>query len=155
MLVVLSALLLQVAPDTAALRGARSPSYAPDGRLILAMDGDVFLQRTPGAALVRVTRGLPWDRDPVWTRDGAAIVYASDRGDHYDLWRVAVTADGTAGAPERLTNTPQPETAPTTAPDGSIAFVRGSGNAARVWIRDASGKERRLSTREINFFGTK
>ena len=39
----LSALLLQVAtPDSTTLRGVRSPTYAPDGRLAFAVDGDVF-----------------------------------------------------------------------------------------------------------------
>ncbi len=153
----LSALLLQVAtPDSTTLRGVRSPTYAPDGRLAFAVDGDVFVRQSPSAPPQRVTGGLAWDRDPVWTRDGAAIIYASDRannsgglgGGSYDLWRVPVGADGRAGTAERLTATPHSETAPTTAPDGSIAFLRGSGNATRVWIRDVGGKERRLTTRE-------
>ena len=144
----LSALLLQVAPDSAPLRGARSPAYAPDGRLAFAADGDIFVQRAGQASAQRVTIGLPWDRDPVWTRDGAAIVFASDRSGNYDLWRVTVAADGTAGTPARVLGTPQAETSPTVAPDGGLAFVRGSGQAQRVWVREANGQEHRLTTRE-------
>ena len=147
--VLLSTFLLQaMVPDSTALRGARSPSYAPDGRLALAVEGDVFTQQRAGAPLVRTTSGVAWDRDPVWTRDGTALVFASDRGGSYDLWRIAIGTDGRAGNITRITDTPQQETAPSLAPDGSIAFLRGSGNATRVWVRDAAGKERRLTTRE-------
>ncbi len=144
----LSALLLQVAPDSTLLRGARGPSYAPDGRLAFAVGGDIFVQRSNDLPVQRVTSGLPWDRDPVWTRDGSAIVFASDRSGNYDLWRVTIAADGTTGLPERIVGTTQAETSPSVAPDGSIAFVRGAGQAQRIWVRDASGHERRLTTRE-------
>ena len=144
----LSALLLQIGPDSSPVRGARSPSYAPDGRLAFAADGDIFVQRAGKPLAQRVTTGLPWDRDPVWTSDGTAIVFASDRGGNYDLWRVTIAADGAIGLPERMLNTSQAETSPTVAPDGALAFVRGSGQAQRVWVREANGQEHRLSTRE-------
>ncbi|MBL0171117.1 MAG: gamma-glutamyltransferase [Gemmatimonadaceae bacterium] len=136
----------QAATDTASLVGARSPSYAPDGRLALSMDGHLMLQRTPGARLVALTSGSAWDRDPAWTPDGLAIVFASDRGGNYDLWRVAVNVDGTAGVLTQLTSTPQQETSPSVAGDGRIAFLRGSGNASRVWVMDAAGKAARVTT---------
>jgi len=147
-----AAFLLQTVaqPDTVTLRGARSPSFASDGRLALAVEGDLLLQSAAGAALRRITTGLPWDRDPVWTPDGSALVYASDPSGtgQFDLWRVVVAKDGSAGTPERITNTPHSETSPSVAADGSIAFVRGSGNATRVWLRAADGSERKLNTKE-------
>lgn len=140
----------QAAPDTVTLKGARSPSFAPDGRLAIAVEGDILVQLSPGAPLKRLTTGLPWDRDPSWTTDGTAIVYASDPSGtgQFDLWRITVSKDGTAGAPQRITNTPQSETFPSVAPDGSIAFLRGSGGATRVWIRSADGTEKKLNTKE-------
>ena len=141
-------LLQQAAPDTATLRGARSPSWAPDGRVVVSVDGDLYLRAANGTAWSHLTVGLPWDRDPAFTRDGAAVVFSSDRGGNWDLWRVRVNADGSAAAPERITSTPDDESAPTVAPDGSIAFVRGRGAAARVWLRAADGTERRLDDRE-------
>lgn len=139
-----------VAADTVTLRGARAPAYARDGRLAIAIDGDILVQLAPGTSLKRVTTGLPWDRDPVWTSDGSAIVYASDPSGtgEYDLWRVRVAKDGTASAPERITNTAVSETAPSIAPDGSIAYLRGSGNATRIWIRNADGSDKKLNTHE-------
>ena len=89
--------------------------------------------------------GPAWDRDPAWTRDGRVLVFSSNRGGNFDLWRVAVNGDGSVSEPERLTSTPESESAPSVAPDGTIAFVRGYGRSARVWLRAADGTERRLT----------
>ncbi len=132
--------------DTSALIGARNPAYAADGRLALSIDGHLMLQRAPGSALVPLTTGAGWDRDPAWTPDGSAIVFASDRSGNYDLWRLTINADGSAGAVTQLTRTPEHETGPSVAKDGRIAFLRGSGNATRVWVLDSSGKDTRVTS---------
>ena len=139
------------AADTTILHGARGPAFAPDGRLAISVDGDLFVQQSAGGqdAWRRLTSGIAWDRDPAWSRDGSSIVFSSDRSGRYALWRVKVNAEGTAGTPERITNSSEPESAPTLAPNGSIAFVRGEGNASRLWIRAADGTERRFDTREL------
>jgi Tol biopolymer transport system component len=145
-LALLVAVLLQTpVPDTSTVHAARSPAFAPDGRLALSANGDLLVQATPSGAWVRATSGRAWDRDPAWTHDGRAIVFSSDRGGNFDLWRVTVHADGSVGEPERLTSTPESESAPTVAPDGTIAFVRGYGRSARVWLRGTDGAERRLT----------
>jgi gamma-glutamyltranspeptidase/Tol biopolymer transport system component len=126
----------------------RQPAFAPDGRLAVAIDGDLWLRRAPDAPLVPLTRGAAWDRDPAWTPDGRALVFASDRAGSYDLWRVALGDDGAAGEPERLTQAPGWEVEPSVAPDGRIVFTRGSGGAARLWVREPDGTERRLATVE-------
>lgn len=127
---------------------ARHPAYAPDGRLAVAIDGDLWLRRSADAPLVPLTSGAAWDRDPAWTPDGAAIVFASDRGGSYDLWRIVVRTDGSAGAPERLTDTRTASVQPTVAADGRVAFVRGSGASARIWMRDAGGVLTRMAAQE-------
>jgi gamma-glutamyltranspeptidase len=145
-LALLATILLQVpAQDTGAVHAARSPAFAPDGRLTLSSNGDLLVQATPNGKWLRITSGSAWDRDPAWTHDGSAIVFSSDRGGNFDLWRVTVHADGSVGEPERLTSTPASESAPSIAPDGTIAFVRGYGRSARVWLRGADGEERRLT----------
>ncbi len=154
MLLTLCSLLLRTSPalpvraDTILPRGVRAPSYASDGRMVLSIEGDLFVQRA-GAPLQRITAGAAWDRDPVFTRDGSAVLFASDRGGNYDLWRVAIGAQGAAGEPERITQTSQHETAPSVAPDGSIAYVRGSGASSRVFVRDGSGVSKRVSARDV------
>ncbi len=126
--------------------GARSPAFSATGRLVLSINGHLMLQRTTDAPLQVLTNGAGWDRDPVWTPDGQAIVFASDRNGNYDLFRLVVTADGAPGALLPLTSSAQQETSPSMAADGRISFLRGSGNATRVWIRDTTGRESRVTS---------
>ena len=136
------------ATDTVALHGARGPAFALDGRLALSVNGDIFAQQSPGGRWMHLTTGIAWDRDPAWTHDGSAIVFSSDRSGQYALWRMKVNADGTAGTPERITNSSEPESSPSLAPDGTIAFARGEGNSSRIWIRSPDGTEKRFASRE-------
>ena len=144
-------LALVQSPDTSMPAGARNPAYAPDGRLALSVRGDLWVQSAPGdgARWVRLTSGLAWDREPAWTSDGSAIVFASDRGGDFDLWRIRVGAGGAAtGAPERLTDTRDDDGEPAIAADGRIVFVRGRGNGARVHVRAANGSVKRLTSQD-------
>ena len=138
--------------DTSGLRGARQPAASATGALVFAHDGQLYVQRASGGAVVPLTTGSAWHRDPAWTADGTAIVYASDSSGSYDLWRVAVNAlgdgDARAGTPTRLTTSTAQELSPSVARDGRIAFVRGSGAATRVWLRNADGTEQRLTATE-------
>lgn len=140
-------LLQQAAAGTATLHGARAPSWASDGRVVVSVDGDLYL-RAAGSMWSHLTTGPAWDRDPDFTRDGSTVVFSSDRGGHWALWRVRVNADGSAGEAERVTNSADDESAPSMASDGSIAFVRGRGASSRVWLRRSDGTERRLDDRE-------
>lgn len=147
-LIVAALLLLQGAvQQTAPLDGSRSPAFSPDGRLAVSIDGDLYIQESPGSASWRrVTTGPAWDRDPAWTRNGRSLVFSSNRGGVFSLWQVEF---GPGSEPvTRLTNAREDDSAPSVAADGSIAFVRGFGGAARVWIRAADGTERRLTNRE-------
>ena len=148
-LALLTALLLQaVAPESTTVHAPRSPAFASDGRLIIADEGHLLVQITPGGHWRRITSGLSRDRNPVWTRDGSAIIFSSDRSGNFDLWRVHVDADGVAGTPEQITNTTVAESGPTVAPDGAIAFVRGYGAGGRIWIRASDGSEKQLTARK-------
>ncbi|CAA9328927.1 MAG: Gamma-glutamyltranspeptidase @ Glutathione hydrolase [uncultured Gemmatimonadaceae bacterium] len=137
---------------------ASDPAYAGDGRLAVAMRGDLWVRAAGGAGRwVRVTSGSAWDREPAWTPDGSALVFASDRAGGSDLWRVRVGASGAAGAPERVTTSPEwdgePRVVPAAVaagarpiPAGTIIFVRGRGPTARLWLRAPNGAERRLTS---------
>ena len=137
-----------VAVPDSTLSGTRSPSYTADGRLVVASEGHLYL-RTLTGSWVQVTKGSGWDRDPAVARDGKSIVFASDRGGNYDLYRLRLTGDVTTGEPEQLTSTPDAETMPSVASDGRIAFVRGFGGASRVWIRGTDGSDKRLTDHEL------
>lgn len=144
---ILTALLFLVTPPAAEpLRAVRAPAYAPDGRLVVSIDGNLFAQDAANGKWSQVTSGDSWDRDPAWTHDGKAIVFSSNRGGHFQLWWLDLGGNG--GEVRRLTNTDDDDGAPTVAPDGSIAFVRGFSGAARVWVRSPEGAEHRLTNRE-------
>ena len=147
-LALLAALLVQAAAqDTASLKGARTPAYAPDGRIAVSIDGDLYVQVAANGAWLRLTKGSAWDRDPAWSRDGSSLVYSSNASGRFSLYRLAVGGTN-ENQPERLTTPRDDDSAPNVAADGSITFVRGFGGAARVWIRTADGAERRLTNRE-------
>lgn len=127
-------------------RGATSIAYAADGRLAVAIRGDLWIQATgDGGRWLHITSGPAWDREPAWSADGSALIFASDRGGNSDLWRVRVGPAGAVGEPERLTASPEWEGEPTAAADGAIIFVRGRGPVARLWIKPVAGAERRLT----------
>src|SRR4051812_5789191 len=138
----LVALQQPVATDSS-LRGARDPAYAPDGRLAVSIDGDLYVQAPNAGAWTRLTSGPAWDRQPTWSRDATSIVFSSDRAGGFDLWRVAVPASGTPSAepaaPERVTPSPEPDGEPSIGNDGRIIFVRGRDAMARLWSRARDG----------------
>lgn len=138
-----------VAVDTTTNAGARSPAYASDGRMVIAVDGDVMLRPSRGAPFRRLTSGIAWDRDPTFTRDGRAILFSSDRAGNYDVYRLPISADGTPGTIERLTTSPADDVTPADLGD-RVLFVRGTGASARIWSRDASGAERRAHTGDVS-----
>ena len=142
--------LQQPTPDSA-LRGVRDPAFSRDGRLVVSIDGDLYLQATTGGSWIRLTSGPAWDREPVWFRDGTSIVFSSDRSGGFDLWRLAVppTPTGVSSQVERLTTSPEPEGEPTVASDDRVIFVRGRGPTARLWVRARDGSERRLTRGQV------
>ncbi len=130
---------------TALLQGPGAVS--PDGRLVLEIHGDLWLapDASDPTSLIRLTSGAALDIEPAWTADGRAVIFASDRAGGFDLWRLEVGPDGPLGEPVRLTESPEPEREPAPAPDGSIVFSRGRGDAADLWLLRADGSEERLT----------
>ena len=134
--------------------GVQDAAYAPDGRLALAIDGDIWVQRAASdtAHWVRITSGAAWDREPEWSADGRSLLFASNRDGGSRLYRVRLGAPGVPGtaerptySPERVTDSDGWESSPTLATDGTLAFVRGRGPTARIYLRAADGRERRLT----------
>ncbi|MDQ2666314.1 MAG: gamma-glutamyltransferase [Gemmatimonadota bacterium] len=133
------------APRDSSMAGARNPAYAPDGRLALSIRGDIWVKGAGATGKwTQLTSGVAWDRQPTWTRDGAAIIYTSNATGAGDLYRIAVNA-GPASTPVRITDSPEPEGEASVARDGSIIFARGRSGASKLWIRSPAGVERRLT----------
>lgn len=138
-------LLVAAVSQATAIPPVRDPSYATDGRLAVAFEGDLWIRDAAGRRWTRLTSGPGWDRQPAWTPDGQGIVFVSDRGGGAHLFRVAIRNGGV----ERLTNDALPDAEPTVGRDGSVVFVRGRGAAARLWLRSATGAEQRLTRAEF------
>jgi gamma-glutamyltranspeptidase / glutathione hydrolase len=128
--------------------GARDPSYSRDGRLALSVRGDLWVV-SHDSAWKRITSGADWDREPAWSADGRTLVFSSNRAGNFDIWQVSVGDSGAAAAPARLFGTTDDESEPATARGGAIVFVRGRGSAARIWIHEPDGSERRLTDGRI------
>ncbi len=135
------AALLQAAPDSAALAGARDPAYARDGRLAVSVRGDLWV-RAAGGEWTPLTRGAV-DREPAWTPNGDSIVFSSDRGGGFSLWIVSATG----GEPAAVTRGAD-DGEPAVAPDGRIVFVRGLTTAGHLMVRAADGTETRVTDNE-------
>ena len=121
----------------------RDVTFARDGRLAAAIEGDIWVRDASGATWTQLTRGAAWDRQPAWSPDGAALVFVSNRDGQDDLYRLRIAAP--SAAPDRLTTSVEPDLEPTVGVDGTIWFVRGRMNAARLWRRTAAGVEDRVT----------
>jgi Tol biopolymer transport system component len=124
-----------------------TPAYSPDGRTIAitastdAYNSDVFLLRSDGSAMRRLTRSQgTHDRhgeesSPDFSPDGKRIVFVSNRDDNQELYVVGV--DGRNE--RRLTRTPgADEDGPRYGRDGKrILFAR----AGRIAHMTAAGRD--------------
>jgi len=99
-----------------------TPAYSPDGRR-LAFDvsgnggnGDVWVEDLELGIRTRLTFDDEDDTRPEWSPDGEWIFFASNRGESYDIFRVA--ADGSE-QPVRLTENEFDEYPDSVTPDGN------------------------------------
>jgi len=117
----------QEEPLTAEPQSYESPRISPDGsRLAVTINesggSDVWIYDLEREILTRLTFDPAADHLPVWTPDGRRIVFDSGRAgaDHNLFWKAA---DGT-GQAERLTTSPNNQTANSFSPDGKrLVFI--------------------------------
>ena len=98
-----------------------TPAFSPDGRR-LAIDiaaesgnGDIWVEDLDRGIHTRLTFDEGDDTGPVWSPDGEWIYFQSDRGNSFDIFRVA--ADGSE-QPVRLTETDSDQAPTAVTPDG-------------------------------------
>jgi WD40 repeat protein len=130
----------RIEPIDAPARDYRFPSVSPDGRQLAVQigtdaDADIFVYDLSGDSEIRQLTFDGSNQAPVWTPDGAWIVYSSDRDGAWRIYRQR--ADG-AGVAEPLTASDGDarQGLPALAPDGRLAYTRISGAApaqADIW----------------------
>jgi Tol biopolymer transport system component len=84
--------------------------FSPDGKTLLyslphtppAFDGGIFALATDGSGEVTLMQSPNEDRSPMWTPDGQAIVFISDRSGKPALWHLRVRDGAAAGEPQLL-----------------------------------------------------
>ena len=108
-----------------------TPSWAPGGRAIIFSElGDLYVVRTNGTSLKRLTSTAAEELSPAWAPNGAEIVY--ERG--FDLWRMKSDGSG-----QRLLT--RKASSPSTSPGGThIAFIRDGD--PWVMAKDGTGAKR-------------
>jgi len=97
-------------PVAAPPRAYEHPRLSPDGtRVALAssdQEDDLWIWDLRRTAFTRLTLDPGTDYYPVWTPNGARIIFTSNRGGQLNMWWQA--SDGT-GAAERLTTSSNPQ----------------------------------------------
>lgn len=135
------------------LIGISSPSWSPDGSK-LCFEGveksgfsDLYTVDRVSGKLVRLTSDLYEDRDPAFSADGKAIIFASDRGQfgaegYTNLYRMNL-ADRQVTP---LTQGPQKDLYPSLSPDGRwIIYASNRGEGTDIYVLDEALKPHRIT----------
>jgi Tol biopolymer transport system component len=98
-----------------------SLSVSPDGKTILFdLLGDLYTLPITGGEAKRITDGLPFDSQPVFSPDGKLIAFTSDRDGSENLW--IANADGSE--PRQLSKEKEAEfISPSWTPDGEYVLI--------------------------------
>jgi Tol biopolymer transport system component len=127
-----------------------SPAFSPDGREVafsgnIAGHFDIFALDLESGTVKNLTNDDAYDGAPVYTPDGASIVYSSARdGEHDQLYRLDL-ADPTQR--EQLTTGAWSDKDATFSPDGSwLVFTSDRSGADNIWALElASGRTIQLT----------
>ncbi len=122
----------------AGINGA--PSWSPDGKkLALTLSGsngnlDVYLLELTTQKLTRITDDPAIDTEAVFTADGSALYFTSDRAGSPQVYRVGL---GGAERPKRVTFSGSYNARPRVSPDGKkLALLTLDNGAYRIGIQD-------------------
>jgi len=119
-------LVLQAAGGAQAPVGVQEPAWAPDGRRIAVSYLDRIWTMTPDGRqgkAVTASDGTAIEREPAFAPDGNRLAYATDRGDGFDIFVVALKNGVAAGAPVAVTTLPGDERWPSWTADGRLVFA--------------------------------
>jgi Tol biopolymer transport system component len=124
------------------------PAFSPDGKSLAFIRSsrlnseDLYLISLPGGKLQRLTADERRIHSLAWTADGREIVFSSNRGGGFSLWRVAVSG----GTPERVAVTGQNAYSPAISRQGSSLAYNVSFLDSNIWRLDRSSAASRQNS---------
>ncbi len=117
------------------------PAFSPDGQTLAFIrtgglsSEDIYLTPTRGGKLQRLTADERRIVSLAWTADGREIVFSSNRGGGFSLWRVVVAG----GTPERVAVTGQNAYSPAISHQGNRLAYNVSFLDSDIWRVDRAG----------------
>jgi Tol biopolymer transport system component len=106
--------------------------------LAFALQGDIYVIKSNGTGMTRLTNGGAVHEDPAWSPDGRRIAVTTIRGGNRDI--EVMNADGTGAV--RLTNAQGADHQPDWSPDGSrIVFVSERDGNAELYVMRSDGTD--------------
>ncbi len=113
------------------------PEVSPDGSLVVMrnMTGqeDLYIVKSDGTDLRKITDDAPKDRGPKWSPDGKRIVFYTDRNGRYELW--SIDAQG-SNLQQMTRTTGDPVSSPLWSPDGARLLAS---NSKGTYVFDLGG----------------
>jgi Tol biopolymer transport system component len=118
-----------------------SLALSPDGkRIAFDLLGDLYLLDSGGGKARRISSGLAFDAQPVFSPNGASIAFISDRSGAENIW--TARADGSGARQLTFSDDDTPLISPAWSVDGKAVFVsryRADLNGFELWRHDLSG----------------
>jgi serine/threonine protein kinase/Tol biopolymer transport system component len=133
-----------------------SPAWSPDGATLTVsrsrggMNRDIWIVPAHGGEATRLTKdaaGVVSDW-PVFAPDGRGVVHRSNRGGASNLWLQPLESD----SPVQLTTGPGPDTEPSIARNGTIAFLNSRSRYSLLVYSFADGTSKTLLTDASRFW---
>ena len=124
------------------------PSWSPDGKWIAvsrSRGGDsreIWLVPVGGKNAIQLTHGSGGaaSNSPAFSADGRGLVYGSNQGGAWNLWYVELNGTGA----RQLTTGPGPDSSPSVARDGAIAFLNSRRRTVLVLYELATGQSKTI-----------
>ena len=135
---------------------AAAPAAAPVRELAFvrgeASSSDVYVLREDGTGIRRLTRARGADYSPIWSPDGARILFVSSRDGDDELF----VMDARGRAVRQLTRNTRLDLTPQWSPDGRlIAFAsdRGRPGQPEIWVMRSDGSNARRLVKTVDHPG--
>jgi Tol biopolymer transport system component len=131
--------------------GDTAAAFSPDSKTVAFIRSagftseDIYLTPTDGGEPRRLTADEQHIDNMTWTADGGELVFSSNRGGGFALWRVAVSG----GEPQPVAGTGQNAFAPVISRQGDRLAYRVSTLDSEIWRSDINAGGRRAPATQL------